>query len=135
MPQTISQTRLAHLRQIVINPLIKSHFLIYTLLIFELLVTFYVGEQWIHQLFCKYKCSTYVFKSLGLKSTHYKKLAPNALQFTYQNLKSCKFHECFLFCFFMWFARFQILISEPQSIWRKLLVMSWLYIQTRLKLD
>ena len=29
--------------------------------------------------------------------------------------------------FFMSFARFQILISEPQSIWRKLLVLSWLY--------
>ena len=28
-----------------------------------------------------------------LKTTHYKKLAPNALQFTYQNLKSCKPHE------------------------------------------
>ena len=34
---------------------------------------------------------------------------------------------CFLFCFFMWFALFQILLCEPQSIWRKLLVMSWLY--------
>ena len=29
--------------------------------------------------------------------------------------------------FFMWFARFQILIGEPQSIWRKLFVLSWLY--------
>ena len=29
--------------------------------------------------------------------------------------------------FFMWFARFQILICETQSIWRKLLVLSWLY--------
>ena len=28
----------------------------------------------------------------------------------------------------MWFARFQILISEPQSIWRKFLLLSWLYI-------
>ena len=37
---------------------------------------------------------------------------------------------CVLFCFFMWIARFQILISEPQSIWRKLLVLSWLYIHT-----
>ena len=27
----------------------------------------------------------------------------------------------------MWFARFQILICEPQSIWRKLLLLSWLY--------
>ena len=34
---------------------------------------------------------------------------------------------CFLFCFFMWFAGFQILICELQSIWRKLLVLSWLY--------
>ena len=64
-------------------------------------------------------------------------------------MKSCKSHEnietknirplvfnfsptyfvfwCFLLCFFMWFARFQILISEPKSIWRKLLVLSWLY--------
>ena len=29
--------------------------------------------------------------------------------------------------FFMWFASFQILICEPESIWRKLLVWSWLY--------
>ena len=28
--------------------------------------------------------------------------------------------------FFMWFVRFQILISEPQIIWQKLLVLSWL---------
>ena len=28
-----------------------------------------------------------------LKSTQYKKLVPNALRFTYQNLKSCKPHE------------------------------------------
>ena len=35
---------------------------------------------------------------------------------------------CFLFCFFIWFARFQILICKLQSIWRKLLVLSWLQI-------
>ena len=29
--------------------------------------------------------------------------------------------------FFMWFARFQILICEPLSIWRKLLALTWLY--------
>ena len=29
--------------------------------------------------------------------------------------------------FFQWFARFQISISELQSIWRKLLVLSWIY--------
>ena len=34
---------------------------------------------------------------------------------------------CFLFCFFIWFTRFQILICEPRSIWRKLLVLSLLY--------
>ena len=33
----------------------------------------------------------------------------------------------FFVLFFMWFARFQISICEPQSIWRKLLVLSWLY--------
>ena len=33
----------------------------------------------------------------------------------------------FFFIFFIWFARFQILICEPQSIFRKLLVLSWLY--------
>ena len=31
--------------------------------------------------------------------------------------------------FFMWFARFQILICEPQSIWCKLLLLSWLYMR------
>ena len=31
--------------------------------------------------------------ALALKSTQYKKLVPNALRFTYQNLKSCKPHE------------------------------------------
>ena len=33
----------------------------------------------------------------------------------------------FLFCFFVWFARFQILSSEPESIWLKLLVLSCFY--------
>ena len=32
--------------------------------------------------------------------------------------------------FFISFARFQILICELQSIWRKLLVLSWLYLNT-----
>ena len=27
----------------------------------------------------------------------------------------------------MWFARFYILLNEPQSIWCKLLALSWLY--------
>ena len=31
---------------------------------------------------------------------------------------------CSLFHFFIWFARFQILICEVQSIWRKLLILS-----------
>ena len=34
----------------------------------------------------------------------------------------------FVSFFSMWFARFQILICKPQSIWRKLLVLSWLYL-------
>ena len=33
-----------------------------------------------------------------------------------------------MFCFLVWFARFQILICEPQSIWRELLLLSWLYV-------
>ena len=86
---------------------------------------------------------------LKVKSTQYKKLSPNVFRFKCQSLKSCKSHEknetknlrplvfsCspiyvafwyFLLCFFMWFARFQILLSEPQRIWHKLLVLSWLY--------
>ena len=35
---------------------------------------------------------------------------------------------CLVFGVSMWFGRFQILICEPQSIWRKLLVLSWLYL-------
>ena len=34
---------------------------------------------------------------------------------------------CSLFHFSHVIARFQVLISEPESIWRKLLVLSWLY--------
>ena len=34
---------------------------------------------------------------------------------------------CSLFHFFHVILRFQILIREPQRIWRKLLVLSWLY--------
>ena len=33
----------------------------------------------------------------------------------------------FVSFFFKWFTRFQILTCEPQSIWRKLLLLSWLY--------
>ena len=35
--------------------------------------------------------------------------------------------RCSLFHFFMWFVRFQILVCEPQTIWRKLLVLIWFY--------
>ena len=81
-----------------------------------------------------------------LKSTQYKKLAPNACgslikiwnlanhmkkqNKKHQNAKSIgeKLRVwCSLFHFFLWFARFQILMCEPQSIWRKLLVLSWLF--------
>ena len=34
---------------------------------------------------------------------------------------------CSLFHFFIWFARFQILICEPQRILHKLLLLSWLW--------
>ena len=37
--------------------------------------------------------SIYIQVIFSLKSTQYKKLVPNALRFTYQNLKSCKPHE------------------------------------------
>ena len=59
-------------------------------------------------------------------------------------MKSCQSHEkmkqrtsepyfspidlaFWCFWFSMWCAKFQILISEQQRIWRKLLVLSWLY--------
>ena len=42
---------------------------------------------------------------------------------------------CSLFHFFMWFARFNILICEPQSIWCKLLVLSWLYTENLFRTD
>ena len=38
----------------------------------------------------------------------------------------------FFLCFFMWFARFQILISELQSIWHSILVLSWLYLESQI---
>ena len=38
---------------------------------------------------------------------------------------------CSLLHFFLWFARFQNLICEPQSIWRKVLVLSLLYATKR----
>ena len=86
------------------------------------------------------------------KSTQYKKLVPNTLTVVrilkfeilqtiwknktkkHQNTKSIaeKLKTKSLgssFYFFMWFARFQVLICEPQSIWRKLLLLSWLYIK------
>ena len=46
----------------------------------------------------------------------------------YQTLAVVSFSPLGLaFWFFLWFARFQILISEPHSIFRKLLALSWLY--------
>ena len=66
--------------------------------------------------------------------------------FAFHKLQFCKQHEkteqkakkkgrfvdenwklsVWCFIFFMWFARFQILICELQITWRKLLVLSWL---------
>ena len=40
-----------------------------------------------------FSVSVSVSMSFSLKSTQYKKLAPNALRFMYKNLKSCKPHE------------------------------------------
>ena len=97
----------------------------------------------------RYQGADWLDNYLLSKSTQYKKLLPNALRLTYWNLKPCKSHEknqtknmkplvfsfslinltiwCILFCFFMWFARFQIFITEPQRICCKLFVLSWLY--------
>ena len=97
------------------------------------LKTSQTSKVWLWRL-SGYDRAKYLMKYKG-KSTQYKKLDPNALRFTYYNLKYSKSHEknktkdirplvfsfssielafwCFLFCFFMWFARFQILISEP----------------------
>ena len=44
-----------------------------------------------HPQLTEFDCSTYLLQNV--KSTRDKKLAPNALPFTYQNLKSCKSHE------------------------------------------
>ena len=41
---------------------------------------------------CNNIMTSFVFAYVVLKSTQYKKLVPNALRFTYQNLKSCKPH-------------------------------------------
>jgi hypothetical protein len=74
---------------------------------------------------------------LTLKSSQYKKLVPSNHyeENETKNIQPLVFHFspidlsfcCFLLCFFVWFARFQILVSELKSIWRKLLVLSWLY--------
>ena len=56
-------------------------------------------------------------------------------------IKICKVNTK-LFCFFMWFARFQILISEPQSIWCSsflywvdfMYISKWMYFVTGLNL-
>ena len=77
--------------------------------------------------------------------TQYKKLAPNShikiwnlsnhMKKWNKEHQTLSFHLftnrfnilMFFVLFFMWFAWFQILISEPQSISCKLLVLSWLY--------
>ena len=109
--------------------------------------------SWISSLNKKKMLLKLFFRS-NIKSTLHKKLAPNALQFTCWNLKSFKSHEKIkqkhknakfidgklktksrmesdVLYFFMWLARLQILMCEPHSIWRKLLVLSWLYLDHR----
>ena len=54
-------------------------------------------------------------KKLNKKHKNYEKLRTKSLMF--------------FVSFFYWFARFQILICEPLSIWRKLLGLSWLYLK------
>ena len=85
-----------------------------------------------------------------VESTQYKKLVPNALRFIYQNLKSCKITwknktknirllvfnfswiDLVLWSFF--FSFYEVcnisnsnMQGEPQSIWHKFLLLSWLY--------
>jgi len=85
------------------------------------------------------------FRGNTVKSTHYKKLAAKCfavdiLKFEILKKQNKKHQNArfideklknkslmFFVSIFMWFARFQILICEPQSIWHKLLVLSWLY--------
>ena len=51
------------------------------------------------------------------------------------NFSSIALGFWWVFCFvFMWFARFQILICEQQSIWSKLLLLSQLYFIFKFKL-
>ena len=76
------------------------------------------------------KCfAVHIFKFEILPTTWEKKLSKEhqilSIQF-FINISSILMFFV-LFCFFMRFARFQILICEPQSIWRKVLVLSLLY--------
>ena len=61
--------------------------------------------------------------------SHEKKLNKEhqTLSFQFFINKSSNLMFFVLFCFFVRFARFQILICKPQSIWSKLLILSWLY--------
>ena len=62
-----------------------------------------------------------------LQITWIKNIRHSVFSFSSKNL----LFWCFLFCFFMWFARFQIVICDPQNIWVELLVLSWLYFLMR----
>ena len=89
------------------------------------LLAFYLSKSWFGSILSFKKPDLGPLLLLLIKLTQYKKLAPNALRFTYWNLKSGKPHEkqiknllvknwklrvwCSLYHFFMWFARYQTL--------------------------
>ena len=96
-----------------------------------------------------FKCHFVNLLCSKVESTQYKKVAAKCfaihvskfeiLRTTWRNkTKSIKILDllmknwklkfwCSFLRFFMWFAKFEISICEKQSIWRKLLVLSWLY--------
>ena len=96
----------------VVKSFLKLHFLLPYICIFMRFLLF-LNYFW-------YDCMNASSNSLySLKSTQYKKLAPNALLFTYKNWNSCKSHEknetknirllFFHFdVFYLWFARFDM---------------------------
>ena len=106
---------------------------------------YFSSESWHHKLFLANRLlqMSYFCENLnGLLSIYYfvyfQNLIGNWTQIwlekinkKHQNLlvKNWKLRIWYFICFicFMWLARFQILICEPQSIWCKLLVLSWLY--------
>ena len=71
------------------------------------------------------KCFVVHILKFEILQITWKKMKQSTLSFHFFINKSSLL-MLFILVFFMWFERFQILVCEPQSIWRKLLVLSWL---------